>query len=146
MTKENVECHALYRSTLRKVTCRNWSKEWFPVKIQPRATPWAELGLPRWGVRKKRIALVFCNRIIGYSVEFHMMKTIEEIIEQARRLSPQDRQRLIEQLEELLGEEQTSASVLPEGPYAQSLALAGTAHTDFTDVSPDKYKSRRCGV
>jgi hypothetical protein len=76
---------------------------------------------------------------VGYSVEFHMMKTIEEIIEQARHLSPQDRQRLVEQLEELSEEEQSTGSVLPEVPYAQSLAL-GTAHTDFTDVSTDKYK------
>lgn len=68
------------------------------------------------------------------------MQTVEEIIEQVRRLSRQDRQRLVEQLEELLGEEQAAMSALPEGPYAQSLALAGTAHTDFTDVSTDKYK------
>ena len=38
------------------------------------------------------------------------MQTVEEIIEQARHLSPQDRQRLVEQLEELSGEEQTTAS------------------------------------
>ena len=68
------------------------------------------------------------------------MQTVEEIIEQARRLSPQDRQRLVEQLEELSREEQTTASVLPGGPYAHSLAQAGTAHTDYTDVSTDKYK------
>lgn len=68
------------------------------------------------------------------------MQTVEEIIEQARRLSRQDRQRLIEKLEDLLGEEQGTAPVLPEGPYARSLALAGTVHTDYTDVSTDKYK------
>ena len=55
-------------------------------------------------------------------------------------MSREDRQRLVEQLEELSGEEQTTAPVLLEGPYAHSLALAGTAHADYTDVSADKYK------
>jgi hypothetical protein len=27
-----------------------------------------------------------------------------------------------------------------QGPYGMSLALAGTMHSDFTDVSTDKYK------
>ena len=68
------------------------------------------------------------------------MQTVEKIIEQARHLSPQDRQRLVEQLEDLSGEEQTTVPVRPEDPYAHSLELAGTAHADCTDVSTDKYK------
>lgn len=68
------------------------------------------------------------------------MQTIEEIIQQARRLSLEDRRRLIEELEALLAEESETGRPSPNGPYARSLALAGTAHTDFTDVSADKYK------
>jgi hypothetical protein len=65
------------------------------------------------------------------------MHTVEEIIEQVRRLSLQDRRRLVEELEGLLAEENQPPL---DGPYARSLALAGTVHTDFTDVSVDKYK------
>ncbi|MGH8478588.1 MAG: hypothetical protein ACREXK_03165 [Gammaproteobacteria bacterium] len=68
------------------------------------------------------------------------MHTIEDIIEQAQRLSPQDRRRLIDELQYSLAAEPGEEPLLPEGPYARSLALAGTAHTDFTDVSSDKYR------
>jgi hypothetical protein len=68
------------------------------------------------------------------------MHSVEEFIEQARRLSPQDRRRLIEALEELLAEELGAEQPSLEGPYARSLALAGTVQTDFPDVSADKYK------
>lgn len=68
------------------------------------------------------------------------MHTVEDIIEQAHRLSPKDRRRLIEELEDSLAAEPGKEQFLPEGPYARSLALAGTAHTDFTDVSADKYQ------
>jgi hypothetical protein len=68
------------------------------------------------------------------------MYTVEDIIEQAHRLSPKDRRRLIDELKHSLVEEPAEEQFLPEGPYARSLALAGTAHTDFTDVSADKYR------
>ncbi len=68
------------------------------------------------------------------------MHTVEEIIEQARQLSPKDRRRLIEELEDSLAEEPGAEQVPLEGPYARSLSLAGTVHTDFIDVSADKYK------
>lgn len=68
------------------------------------------------------------------------MHTIEELIEQARRLSPKDRRRLVEALEELLAEEPGTEQPSLEEPYARSLALASTVHTDFTDVSADKYR------
>lgn len=60
------------------------------------------------------------------------MHTVEDIIEQAHRLSPKDRRRLIDELEDSPVEEPAEEQFLPEGPYARSLALAGTAHTDFT--------------
>jgi hypothetical protein len=66
------------------------------------------------------------------------MNTVEAIIEQARQLLPQERRQLVEKLEQLLVEESEGQPF--EGPYARSLALAGTASSDFTDVSADKYK------
>lgn len=66
------------------------------------------------------------------------MNTVEAIIAQARQLSPQERWQLVKKLEALLVEE--PAAQPDKGPYAQSLALAGTAHSDFTDVSADKYR------
>jgi len=67
--------------------------------------------------------------------------TVEEIIEQVRRLPRQDRQQLLEGLEGLLDQDRMAEQPsVPEGPYTRSLALAGTIRTDFTDVSADKYK------
>jgi len=37
-------------------------------------------------------------------------------------------------------EEQEAVSVPPGGRYARLLALAGTVHSDHTDVPGDKYK------
>ncbi len=59
------------------------------------------------------------------------MQTIEEIIKQARRLSLKDRRRLVEELEALVAEESETGGPSADGPYARSLSLAGTAHTEF---------------
>lgn len=67
------------------------------------------------------------------------MQTVEDILEAARRLPPPERQRLKEEMEHLETEPAEGRSDA-EGPYAGLLALAGTAHTDFDDVSTDKYK------
>jgi hypothetical protein len=67
--------------------------------------------------------------------------TVEETIEQVRRLPRQDQQQLLEGLEELLDQDRiVEQPFVSEGPYTRSLALAGTIRTDFTDVSADKYK------
>ena len=68
------------------------------------------------------------------------MDSVEALIERARQLPRADRQRVIKAVEDSLGEETTITSGTAEGPYERSLALAGTMHTDFTDVSTDKYK------
>jgi hypothetical protein len=69
------------------------------------------------------------------------MRTVEEIIEQARCLSAKDRRMLLEELEESLEEEEPATEkASAKGLYARSLALAGTMHSDYTDVSTDKYK------
>ena len=62
------------------------------------------------------------------------------------RLSARDRQRLIEELEELedsseeLEDFSRGKKTPPQGPYARTLAAAGVVHADFTDLSTDKYK------
>jgi len=68
------------------------------------------------------------------------MGIVEALIEQARRLPRADRQRVVEAVEDSLVEDTTIAPGTAEGPYERSLALAGTMHTAFTDVSTDKYK------
>lgn len=70
-----------------------------------------------------------------------MTPTVEEIIKEAQQLPPEEQQRLLDILTGLLtSAPQPSASLPPAGPYAFSLALAGSAHSDFTDTSADKYR------
>ena len=66
---------------------------------------------------------------------------IDELVKEAAKLSTQDRKRLLEELERSLNEE-TSVPGAPAsaGPYARTLALAGTFHSDHTDVSTNKYE------
>ncbi len=74
------------------------------------------------------------------------MRKIDEILEQAKRLSVKERQRLIEELEDLEDsseelEDASKAKKSPsQGPYARTLAAAGTVHCEFDDLSTDKYK------
>jgi len=69
------------------------------------------------------------------------MSAVEKLLEQARRLSPSERRRLVARLEGSLLHEPTGASRRsPEGPYVRSLVLAGTVHTSFRDVSSNKYR------
>jgi hypothetical protein len=74
------------------------------------------------------------------------MRKINEILEQAKRLSVKERQRLIEELEDLedsseeLEGPSTAKRSPSQGPYARTLAAAGTVHSDFDDLSTDKYK------
>jgi hypothetical protein len=66
------------------------------------------------------------------------MQTIEAILEAARRLSEGERRRLVEALQgngrEAPIEEQRRDAL------SSWLGLAGTFHSDFTDVSTEKYK------
>lgn len=62
------------------------------------------------------------------------MRTVDEILKDAKQLSPQERRRLREELAKLDVAEEA------EGPYASLLALAGTGHTGFLDVSTSKGK------
>lgn len=70
-----------------------------------------------------------------------MMQTVEEIREALRQIEPEERKRLLldelEAIEEVNGHD---AEHLPENPYARTLALAGTVHSEHTDLSTDKNK------
>jgi DNA-binding GntR family transcriptional regulator len=64
------------------------------------------------------------------------MQTIAEIVEAARRLSDDDRRRLVEALQDRRQEpiEQRRDAM------SSWLSLAGIFHSAFTDVSTEKYK------
>lgn len=76
------------------------------------------------------------------------MDKVERIIEQVRRLPARDRHKLVAALKSLENGKRrakptkrpTPRKVSRERPYAALLDLAGTAHSDYTDVSSDKYK------
>jgi hypothetical protein len=71
------------------------------------------------------------------------MRTVEDLVEQARHLPANERRRLLAELEELLDEQeadQEEASQSGSSRYVRTLALAGTMHSDFTDLSTDKYR------
>lgn len=69
------------------------------------------------------------------------MSAVEKLLEQARRLSASERRRLLARLERSLSREPARPRRrAAEGPYRHSLALAGTVHTSFSDVSSNKYR------
>ena len=68
------------------------------------------------------------------------MPTITEFIDQIRLLSSWDQRQLLKELQVLVEKEPDEKQETGEGPYAASLALAGTVHANFRDVSADKYK------
>jgi len=69
------------------------------------------------------------------------MATTVTTLEQARRLSPRERRRLVTRLERSLSQEPAGPRrSAAGGPYISSLALAGTVHTTFRDVSSNKYR------
>jgi hypothetical protein len=73
------------------------------------------------------------------------MNAVEKLLERARRLPPRERRQLVARLERSLPRERRSATKRSlKGPYARSLALAGTVHTSFRDVSSNQY--RRVGA
>ena len=76
------------------------------------------------------------------------MQTVNEIVEEAKRLPASERRRLIHEIESSL-ELEKDQEVAPKQPplgapsglrYAQTLALTGSLHSDYRDVSGDKHK------
>jgi hypothetical protein len=69
------------------------------------------------------------------------MRSVDDILKQANGLSPKERRKLIDSLEEGLSDEQaTDPEAARLAGLARWLSRAGTGHSDFTDVSSDKYK------
>ena len=69
------------------------------------------------------------------------MRSVDDILKRASQLPPEERRKLIDSLEEGLADEQaSSAGAAHESVLERWLARAGTGHSDFTDVSSDKYK------
>jgi len=66
------------------------------------------------------------------------MDKLTAILDAARTLSPDERRRLVIELDALEAVEHPSAPANRE-PFAALRALSGSAHSDFTDISTDKY-------
>jgi len=66
---------------------------------------------------------------------------LEDILRRANELPHDDRRKLIDSLEERLADEQAgSPETAQAAAFERWVSLAGTCHSDFTDVSGDKYK------
>ena len=75
------------------------------------------------------------------------MHTVNEIVEEAKRLPVPERRHLIHEIESSLEQEKQKTALkqppsgATSGPrYAQTLALTGSLHSDYRDVASDKYK------
>jgi hypothetical protein len=73
------------------------------------------------------------------------MRRARDIIEDIERLSIKDRRRVLRHLEQSLTRSRRHKPPLKRrpsgrGPYVALLELAGTAHSDHSDVSTDKYR------
>ncbi len=71
------------------------------------------------------------------------MPTVEELLEQAKHLPAKDRRRLIAELEDSIVEQAEVPGGTPlrrSRGLAMFIAMAGTAHSDFADVSTNKGK------
>ena len=67
------------------------------------------------------------------------MDKLAAILDAARTLSLDERRRLIIELDALEETEHPSRVPSSREPFAALRALSGTAHSDFTDISTDKY-------
>jgi hypothetical protein len=77
---------------------------------------------------------------LAYSlVRVRRTTKLEKLIEEALQLPASDRRRLIEAVERSV-EGETEARPFAPGSYGRLVALAGTAMSDFSDVSTDKYR------
>jgi hypothetical protein len=66
------------------------------------------------------------------------MDKLVELLEAARSLSRDERRRLIGELDAIERRESGDTSGGKDS-FSALLAVSGTAHSDFTDVSTDKY-------
>jgi hypothetical protein len=68
------------------------------------------------------------------------MRTAEDIMEQAKHLSPEERRRVAEELLDELDRNQADDAQPRNGPYGRWIDAAGSVRSEFTDLSTDKYK------
>ena len=69
------------------------------------------------------------------------MHTINEIVEEAKRLTASDRRRLVAEMQKgLVSEEVNGAQAQRLAALDAWIAKAGTGQSSFTDVARDKYK------
>jgi hypothetical protein len=69
------------------------------------------------------------------------MHTVNEIVEEAKRLTVSDRRRLVAEIQKgLVSEEVNGAQAQRLAALDAWIAKAGTGQSSFTDVARDKYK------
>lgn len=68
------------------------------------------------------------------------MRTADEILEQAKHLSPEERRRVAEELLDEFDRFQADEAQPGKGPYGRWLDAAGSVRSDFADLSTDKYQ------
>jgi glycine cleavage system aminomethyltransferase T len=68
------------------------------------------------------------------------MRTADEILAQAKQLSPEERRRVAEELLDELDRSLAEGAQPGKGPYGPWLDAAGSVRSDFTDLSTDKYQ------
>ena len=69
------------------------------------------------------------------------MRTVNEIVEEAKRLTAADRRRLVVEMQKgLVSEEVNGAQAQRLAALDAWIAKAGTGQASFTDVARDKYK------
>jgi hypothetical protein len=68
------------------------------------------------------------------------MRSVRDLADQAKQLSVEERRQLIEELVRDLAPAEPPSAEARQAGLERWLALAGTGHSDYTDVSTDKYK------
>lgn len=69
------------------------------------------------------------------------MRKADQILQDAKRLPPDERRRVAEELLEELDQGQAGgAASAGKGPYARWLAAAGSVRSQFKDLSTNKYE------
>jgi len=68
------------------------------------------------------------------------MEAIDQILELARKLEPDARRRLIERLDEMDRGCQATSADGDGSRYSALLGLAGTVHSECSDLSTNKYE------
>ncbi len=74
----------------------------------------------------------------------NVMRSLEDMIERAKKLSSKDRRKLLNALKpranQANGRASSKGRVSAVRPYGALLRLAGVAHVDRTDIASDKYQ------